>query len=137
MSNLVHVVKAEFVSCSSLSNLKVTSPSSCRLLSDVSFAVIPMEGLAKVMVESELNKNQLMYSTTLSLRSHDRKLLGLRQVAFRLTSVDGNRYMLGTHARPYPMIKEADTFPDKPGDSTLKDLTVTWKSPFPLLLIEK
>ena len=137
MSNLVHIVKVEFASGTSLSNLKVTSPSSCRILSAVNFSEILIEGLAEVNVEDAYENNQTVYSTTLSFQSHDRKLFGLRQAAFRLSSADGHRYMLGTHTRPYPIIKETVPFPDKPGDSTLKKVTVTWKSPLPMLLLEE
>ena len=137
MSNLVHIVKVEFASCISLTGLKITSPSSCRILSSVNFSEFLIEGLAEANVEDSHENNQVVYSTTLSLKFHDRKLLSLRQTVFRLTSADGHRYLLGTHTRPYPIVKEVVPFPDKPGDSTLKKMTVTWKSTLPMLLLEE
>ena len=59
----------------------------------------------------------------------------VRQAAFRLTSVDGKRYMIGTDSRPYPIIRERNPFPEKPVDSSLKTVTITWKSLMPMLLI--
>ena len=51
-----------------------------------------------------------------------------RRKAFRMTAIDGKKYLVGTGARPFPVIKESNPYPDKATGSTLMTVTVTWKS---------
>ncbi|MGX8697961.1 MAG: hypothetical protein ACSW8D_16395, partial [Prevotella sp.] len=88
-----------------------------------------------VTIEDSYENNQKVYTTTATFNTCDKQPMTVRQAAFRLTSVDGKRYMIGTDSRPYPIIRERNPFPEKPVDSSLKTVTITWKSLMPMLLI--
>ena len=135
MSQLVHVRKIEIADACSLGNIQVLNETSCRFKTNPVFSEISVKELVGVTIEDNYENNQRVYTTTATFNTCDKKPMTVRQAAFRLTSLDGKRYMIGTDSRPYPVIKEKNPFPEKPGDSTLKTVTITWKSLLPMLLI--
>ena len=135
MSKLVHVRKIEIADAYSLGSIQVLSETTCRFKSQPVFSEISIKELVGVSIEDSYENNQKVYTTTATFKTCDKKPLTIRQAAFRLTSIDGQRYMIGTDSRPYPIIKEKNPFPEKPADSVLKTVTITWKSFLPWLLI--
>lgn len=135
MSNLVHVNKIEMVPSESIPTLKVISGTECCVSSDIQFQELCIREFVGVTVEDSYENNQKVYTTTCKFQTKDKKPLGMRRLAFRLTSIDGKRYMVGTGKRPYPVVKEQNAFPEKATDSQLKTVTITWKSLYPMLRI--
>ena len=119
-----------------LNSLQMISPSSCRMKSSLLFTDLEIQDLVGVTVEDSYENAQRKYTTTVTFKTPCRKFLALRCMAFRLTDANGNQYLIGTNSRPYPIIKELQTFPDKVPDSSLKQFSITWKSMHPMLLIE-
>ena len=136
MFNHVHVIKIEMIRIEDLNSLQVTSPTTCRMKSSLFFTDLEIQDLVGVTVEDSYENAQRKYNTTVTFKTPCRKLLALSRMAFRLTDVNGNQYLVGTNSRPYAIIKELQTFPDKVPDSSLKQFTITWKSMHPMLLIE-
>lgn len=135
MSKLVHVVQVEMAKTESLTSMIVIDNKSCRFKIDVFFEKCDIRELAGVTIEDTYENNQKVYTTTVTFQTCDKLPMNARHMAFRLTSLDGKRYMVGTGARPYPIIKERNLYPEKPADSQMKVVTVTWKSLMPMLLI--
>ena len=135
MSKLVHVNKIEIADACTLGGIQIVGESSCRIKTQPSFSEICIRELVGVTIEDSYENNQKVYTTTATFNTYDKQPMTVRQAAFRLTSVDGKSYMIGTDSRPYPIIKEKNPFPEKHTDSTLKTVTVTWKSLMPMLLI--
>ena len=135
MSKLVHVRKIEFADACSLGSIQMLNGTSCRFKNQPAFSGIDIMELVGVTIEDSYENNQKVYTTTATFNTCDKKHMTLRQAVFRLTSVDGQRYLIGTDSRPYPIIKERNPFPEKPADSAMKTVTITWKAPYPLLLI--
>ena len=135
MSKLVHVNKIEMIRIEELTPLKVIDSTSCRFSRSVDFTQLEIKELVGVVVEDSYDNNQKTYTTTATFETKCKEPITSRHLAFRLTSVDGRQYMIGTSSRPYPIIKEKNNFPEKPNDSTMKTVTITWKSPLPMLLV--
>lgn len=135
MSKLVHVKKIEIADACSLGSIQVLSETTCRFKSQPVFSEINIKELVGVAIEDSYENNQKVYTTTATFNTCDKKPITVRQASFRLTSVDGKQYMIGTDSRPYPIIKERNPYPEKPADTTLKTVTITWKSLLPMLLI--
>lgn len=119
----------------SLTAIRLISESVCRFTHDVEFEKINIQELVGVTVEDSYENNQKVYTTTATFQTCGKEPMTERQVAFRLTALDGHRFMIGTNSRPFPIVKEQNYFPEKPTDTSLKKVTVTWKSLFPMLLI--
>jgi hypothetical protein len=135
MSKLVHVNKIEMLRCEDLIPMIVLSDTTCRFSREPFFTFMDIHELVGVTVEDSYENNQKVFTTTATFATCCKKPLTDRRMAFRLTSVDGKRYMIGTNSRPYPIIRQNNTFPDKPADSMLKSVTITWKAMTPMLLI--
>lgn len=135
MSNLVHFRSIEKVRVENLTSLEIISESSCLLTREPDFKEINIFELVGVTIEDSYENHQKIYTTTATFKTCDKEPIVERMLAFRVTSLDGKRFLIGTNARPYPIIKERNPYPEKPTDSTLKTVTVTWKAIYPMLLI--
>lgn len=119
----------------SLGSIQIIGETTCRFKSLPVFSEINIKGLVGVTIEDGYENNQRVFTTTATFNMCDKKPMNVRQAVFRLTSIDGKRYMIGTDSRPYPVIKERNPFPEKPADSSMKTVTIAWKSLLPMLLI--
>lgn len=136
MIRLVHVNKIEKIAAVDLGNVTKTSDSSCKLLPNVNFASINnIYGLIAVKMENAVENGNQVYTTTVTYNTSDKKPGGRQRLAFRLTSVHGTQFLVGTNERPYPVVKESNPFPAAAGDTVLKTVTITWKAPMPMLRI--
>ena len=134
MQNLSHIIKVERADIDQLNPITILSDDTCSVSQNVNFTDLHIKEQAAVNVESSVENNEEIYNTTLEFKTcHYEPSVPRRQV-FRLTSADGTLYLLGTHERPYPVIKQVLPFP-KGQDSQLRTVTVTLKSRFGLLRI--
>lgn len=116
-----------------LNSLRLISKYECRMKQSLLFTDLDIQDLVGVTVEDSYENAQRKYTTTVTFKTPCRKLLALSRMAFRLTDVNGNQYMVGTNSRPFPIIKEVQNYPEKVPDSSLKQFTITWKSMCPML----
>ena len=135
MSELVHINKIEMVDCEDLYPMVVFQNDTCKLHDDPDFQEIPIYELVGVNIEDSYENNQKVFTTTATFNTDCKQPMTDRKKAFRLTSVSGLRYLIGINLRPFPVIKEKNAFPEKPTDSSMKTVTITWKALYPMLLI--
>ena len=135
MFNLVHINKIEFVRVEELLPLVLLDDVSCRFKREPFFFELDLWELVGVTIEDSYENNQKIYTTTAVFSTRCKEPLTDNRLAFRVTSVSGMQYLIGTNERPYPVIKEKNPYPEKPADSTLKSVTITWKAKYPMLRI--
>lgn len=135
MSNLVHVVSIEKVNSEKLTPIRIISKAKCHFNAEVNFEEIKVQELVGVTIEDAYENNQKIYTVTAQFLMKDKEPLTDRHLSFKLTSINGKQYLLGTNSRPFPIIKENNNFPEKPADSQMKQVTITWKSTYSLLQI--
>lgn len=115
--------------------MEILYGASCRITREPNFEEINIWELVGVNIEDSYENNQKVYTTTATFQTCDKEPITERQLAFRVTSMNGQRFLIGTNARPYPIIKERNPFPEKPTDSAMKTVTITWKAIYPMLRI--
>lgn len=135
MSKLVHVISIGIADIKSLESAIIVYGNTVHFKTRPLYEEIPVQDLVGVKIEDNYENNQKIYTTTATFLSHGSEPMDGRQACFLLRSVSGQSFLIGTHERPYPIIKETDNFPEKPADSSLKRVTVTWKAPCPMLRI--
>lgn len=135
MNTLIHIAKIESVPVTSLLDVEKVAAASCRVPGSIVFNEINIHGLVDAKIENQLENHEPVYTVTLTYQTCDRTPQKRNSLAYRLTSIDGTRYLLGSYARPYVIYNDTTPFPGKPGDSVLKTVTLTYKSPHPLLYI--
>ena len=131
----VHINKLEMVRVEELTPMRIISDTECRFTREVDFSKIDIQELVGVTIEDSYENNQRVFTTTATFSTCCKKPVTDRHMAFRVTSVDGKRYMIGTNARPFPVVREKNPYPDRPADSSLKTVTIVWKSLLPMLHI--
>ena len=57
--------------------------------------------------------------------------------AFKLTSVDGNSYLIGMPERPYPIIESSNVHPAKVSESQGRTIAIEYQSTFDIPLIKE
>ena len=124
-------------SAESITAIRVITGTTCRFTNDVLFTEISIHGVVGVIVEDSYENNQKVFTTTATFQTCDKLPQTERRMAFRMTGIDEKRYMIGTDSRPFPIIKERNPYPERPADSSLKTVTITWRSLLPMLLIEE
>lgn len=136
MTKLVHIAKIEQIQASELLGLVIIKNASCKLPQGVNFSEIEdIHGLVGAKIEDEEQHGQKVYTTTVTFQTGNKTPGDKVRQAYRLTSIDGTQFLVGTDSRPYAICKENNAFPEKPGDSDLKTVTITWKAPLPMLTI--
>ena len=129
MSLLVHIRSVAYTSAANLGGMVIANHLFCKIPSGVVFTNINIEGLADMNIEDTIEENQRVYNTTLSFRTCAKEPADIRRSVFLVESVQGHRYLIGSSSRPYPIYKEVNRFPDRPTDSTLKQVNISWRSP--------
>lgn len=119
----------------SLSSMKIISDNSCLFPQTVAFTEININELAEVSIEDAYENNQIVYTTICKFQICDKKLQTYRQMAFRLTSINGSQFIIGTKSRPFPIMKSSRSYPDNPSNTYFDTVTITWKSTRPMLHI--
>ena len=128
MSVLVQIRSVAYTSAANLDGMAIVNNLFCIIPPGVVFTTINIEGLADLNIEDTIEENQRVYNTSLSFRTCDKQPADIRRSVFLVESVRGRRYLVGSASRPYPIYKETNHFPDRPTDSTLKQVNVSWRS---------
>ncbi len=132
---LVHIIKIEYCDVTDLAGLVRPAKASVIIPQNVNFTEINMQELTGVKMEDTLENGERRYNIEATFQTCDKTPDDKREVAFRLTSADGNRFLLGTDARPYAIMKENNPYPQQAPDSSLKTVSISYQGPNPLLLI--
>ena len=99
------------------------------------FKEIPIIGLASATVKDKIENNQRIFTTELSFRTCTPLLPEPQKLCFLLTTVSGDRYLLGSHQRPYPLVTNSQNFPGSASAASGNVVKVDYTGPFPLLKV--
>ena len=75
--------------------------------------------------ETEFDNNSTLETATLTFASTE-KLPTNRKLAFALTCVNGEQWLIGTHEAPYPLVKKESSSGLPDGDTNTTQYTVTY-----------
>lgn len=130
-----------------LDNLKSIQYIETRLLRDITiipgvgvmldlvheFTDLPLANLASMEVASKVEQKSRLYTTTIKAVLTEHFDIANRKFVFVVTTVTGDRYLVGTDESPYPVVNTTDVFPDKPSDASGCTLTVEYTDTIGLL----
>lgn len=100
----------------------------------IPFVEVPTVGLSSLSTEDDVSNGIRTHKTTLKatvcefLEQQENEIL-----AFRLTDVEGRQYLLGFCDRPYPLVTQLMSSPDKSSEKSIITLTVELQGSIPLL----
>lgn len=85
-------------------------------------------GLASFEAISSLKNGISLWKATLTYNTESETPSEAGPICFRFTAVDGRRYLIGTGAKPYPVVSVTETNPADAEDRQIKTVVVTWSS---------
>lgn len=105
------------------------------LKTNTRFEKVDIIGLASVEVTDKIENKQRLYTTKLVFKTLHDPDFHKEQSCYRLTSVTGKQYILGTKERPYTLFNSVGVIPNSPEDKTGCTCTVTYTNLFSLLSV--
>ena len=132
---LQNINKVEFIETRRLHNIVLLSDHEVNLRYWRNFKEICIVGLADMEVADTEENGSRLTTVKLSFRIASDFQLDNRRLAWRVTTVTGEQYLIGIDEQPYPIVTFSDSFPDKPTSPGGKTITVTWQTPLNLLKI--
>ena len=96
---------------------------------------ISQNGLASCEISDKNENNTKVFSIKLQFHCCCRLDVGYHEYCFRITTVTGSQFLMGTADRPYPVITNDETFPSAANGKSGVNVTVTIDSTYPLLAI--
>lgn len=99
------------------------------------FQELPLAGLASYEVSSKVENKSRLFKHTLTALLSAHFEVHAKCYSFLLTTVDGERYLIGGPERPWPVVNTTDTFPGKVTEPAGCTLTIEHTDPFGLLRV--
>lgn len=100
----------------------------------VPWTKLPIVGLADVEQTSKPENNAFQFTTKISAIIPN-KLIIQRDLCFRLTTVTGERFVVGIGQKPFVSIEQVDKYPSAMGTSAAVTLQLSWISRSGMLLM--
>lgn len=123
--------KIRIVPCSQVSGFTRISELEGFLSKDIPWKELEDIKKPAAMTMNDKVKNGIRNVTTkLSFYIRQDWMPGARRLSFLCDTVDGDRYLIGTGQRPYPVITQQQVHPDKGTDNQLTEVIVEWKNRF-------
>lgn len=130
-----------------LSNLKKIEVIETRLLQNMTiipglgvmlnfwrnFTELPLVNLASMETVSKVENKSRLFTTSIKALLYEHFDVANRKLAFMVTTVDGDRFLVGTNESPFPVANTNDTFPEKESDPSGCTLTVEYTDTLGLL----
>lgn len=97
------------------------------------FTELPLVNLASMEVASKVENKSRLFTTTIKALLSEHFDVANRKLAFLVTTVSGDRFLVGNLESPFPVVNTSDVFPDKPADQSGCTLTVEYTDTLGLL----
>lgn len=133
--NLLHIKTVEKCLVSAMETSMQVFNNGIFLKESSGFEKLDIIGLASVEVTDKMDNNQKLFTTKLIFKTALRPELDLDRFCYRLTSVSGQEYILGTKERPYTVFTSTENYPGSTSDKAGCTCTVTYTNLFPLLTV--
>lgn len=97
---------------------------------------IPITGLASVQEEQTVENNQNIYNVKVEFFSCKKPDFLSGTAVFLLTDLHGNRYLVGSSEKPFPVCESTNDIPDSFTKRRGYEISITYKNTFGLIHLE-
>ncbi|MBR2607139.1 MAG: hypothetical protein IKC70_04340 [Bacteroidaceae bacterium] len=132
---LNNIHKVEFIEARFLKDIVVVPGKGVFLQVYRNFQKMDSVGLSAVTVATKVTKKNTIHSVNLKVLLRSSFEVGNRHLCYRLTTVMGEQYLLGTNVAPFPITTTSDNYPSVVTDKSGTTLTVTYSNLVGLLPI--
>lgn len=125
MKQLLHnIVELSAIETNSLRNITVIPGVGVRLGSNTSDRPLLLSGLAQGEVSSTIENKSRVYKTSVSARLREHFDPSGKSLVFLARCANGDRFLIGTNEKPYPMVTVTDSLPGNHSDPSGCNLTI-------------
>lgn len=110
---LRNIKKVEAIESRYLANVRIIPDTGVFLSYWRSFEEIQITGHAEVEISSRIENNSRIMTAKLTFHSPETFDVANRHLSFRLTTVTGAQYLLGTNIAPYCVVNTTDLYPSE------------------------
>lgn len=133
---LQNINKVEFIETRYLSNMVLLGNNEVTLQYWRNFIELCLVGLADVEVNQAVDNGSRLTTIKLTARTTSDFTVDDRRLAWRVSTVTGEQFLIGTTEQPFPVTTVANDFPDKATSQSGKEITVSWQTPLNILKIK-
>ena len=133
---LQNINKVEFIETRYLSNMVLLGNNEVTLQYWRNFIELCLVGLADVEVNQAVDNGSRLTTIKLTARTTSDFTVDDRRLAWRVSTVTGEQFLIGTTEQPFPVTTVANDFPDKATSQSGKGITVSWQTPLNILKIK-
>lgn len=130
-----NISRVEYIEPRYLKDVIITPTNGALLQYWRNFVELPIVELAQVTVTDQMEHNSRLTTVTLTALTCQRFVPGPEPLAWRVTTVTGKQYLIGTNEAPFPITTITENFPDKVTDQSGTTVKVEWKTSLSLLEI--
>ena len=94
----------------------------------LTFRKLETVGLSSLEILDRVENKNRIYSHTLTCYLPDRFNVANRKLCFLLTAISGERYLIGTDSRPYPVVTFTDSRPESIASQCAVTMLVTYSN---------
>lgn len=135
MTVLNNIYKVEFIEARFLKDITVVPGKGVFLNMWRNFQSLDTVGLSSATSTSKVVKKNTIYNIKMTALLKTQFLVENRHLCYRLTTVTGDKYLLGTERSPYPITTTHDNFPSVVTEKSGTTLTVEYSNTYGLLPI--
>lgn len=97
------------------------------------FTDLPLANLASMETVSKVDNKSRLFTTSIKALLTDHFDVDNRRLAFLVTTVSGDRFLVGTNESPFTISNTSDVFPDKDTEASGCTLSVEYTDTLGLL----
>lgn len=133
-SILKHIKKVEIIETKHLTNSTIINDNSILLQIYRPFSILDTVGLSSVETSDKIENKVRIHTSKLTALLPERFEVGNKKLCFRVTTVSGERFLIGTDKRPFPIITFSENYPNSASTRCGSTMTVTYSNTIPMLL---
>lgn len=137
MAYIKNIIKVEVTEASNLKAVTFPVRSLCIIPSDTEFRQISTKSPSSCEITDKIESKVRIFNSKLTFKSCEQIDNDGAPLAYRLTTADGFRYLIGRDRQPFPVLTRTENMPSSLTETSLITYTVTWNDIVkPLQIIE-
>lgn len=133
-SILKHIKKVEIIEAKHMVNSTIINDNSILLQIYRPFSILDTVGLSSVETSEKIENKVRIHTSKLTALLPEGFEVGNKKLCFRVTTVSGERFLIGTDKRPFPIVTFSENYPNSISTRCGSTMTVTYSNTIPMLL---
>lgn len=126
MLYIKNIIKVEVTEAENLKSLVFPARHLCILPQGVEFRQIKCKTPSACEITDKVESKVRIFTTKLTIKTAEQIDCDGSPLAYRVTTADGCRYLIGRDHRPFPVVTRTENYPGSFTDTSLIAYVITW-----------